>query len=40
MPNPIKEYGIEDSNAFSVKSFNILFLKNVYICIFWKNIQK
>jgi hypothetical protein len=40
MPNPIREYGIENSTAFSVKSFNILFLKNAYICISWKNIQK
>jgi hypothetical protein len=39
MPNVIREYGIEDSTALLVKSFNILFLKNVYICISWKNIQ-
>jgi hypothetical protein len=40
MPNPISEYGIENSTTFSVKSFNIYIFKMytyVYLGKIFKN---
>ncbi len=36
MPNPIKEYGIEDSTTFSVKSLYLFIFKCIHMYILEK----